>query len=520
MRDYIQRMRGIADPGKKIAVQAVLTGNGDYEYLCETVRQIKRKTHETGEGQLKMTSPRERMYIVVVAPICMASESSRKKIEKTITGKETKTGPEPKKIREIVKDLHAAGFDLGPDYANTMVTWVGPGTGQDSQDPYTSARMMSENLERTLRQALSMLGVLPLSWSVTRTLIPQMGNWYEKGIFVTSGRSAGQHHFMALVATLSMILPMDIDLPREGHPNFQPSSLGKAAQMPSKGRVRLCLNSQWGKRVGGTINGWYKALIGADNENKTMGDASKGLVRETVMERSEIFFPYTRRYGDVIYMATARDREEEDIFAASVQDSVGILEKMLRKGSTGKSGAEGVARAMRFIEAYVALADPDWEALADHKRYALDPSSDDDVDMSEPCEGDGAGPDEPREKPASTHKRASPTPERHGKEIKRHEKSTAWQKGTGKASDADDENVTGTESRPLREKPIGRAFRRQPEGVRLPRKEARRKGRLRAWRHPTSLERCKKPRRARTSSQTRKWETMGPDQIQDRPREK
>ena len=28
----------------------------------------------------------------------------------------------------------------------------------------------------------------------------------------------------------------------------------------------------------------------------------------------------------------------------------------------------------------------------------------------------------------------------------RHEKSTAWQKGTGKASDADDENVTGTES--------------------------------------------------------------------------
>ena len=203
-------MRGIANPGKKVAVQVVLTGNGDYEYLCETVRQIKRKTHETGEGQLKMTSPRERMYIVVIAPICMASEGSRKKIEKAITGKETKTGPEPKKIRETTKDLHAAGFDLGPDYANTMVTWVGPGTSQDGQDPYTSARLMNENLEKTFRQALSVLGVLPLSWSVTRTLIPQMGNWYEKGIFVTPGRSAGQHHFMALVATLSMILPMDI----------------------------------------------------------------------------------------------------------------------------------------------------------------------------------------------------------------------------------------------------------------------------------------------------------------------
>ena len=141
-----------------------------------------------------------------------------------------------------------------------------------------------------------------------------------------------------------------------------------------------------------------------------------------------------------------KPREEEDLFAASVRESVGILEKMLRKGSTGKSGAEGVTRAMRFIEAYVALADPDWEALEDHKRCALDPSSDDDVDMGEPREGDGAGLDEPREKPASTHKRTSPTPEKHGKKIKRHEKSTAWQKGTGKASDADDENVTGTES--------------------------------------------------------------------------
>ena len=106
-----------------------------------------------------------------------------------VTGKETKTGPEPKKIRESIKHLHAAGFDLGPDYANTMVTWVGPGTSQDSQDPYTSARLMNEKQERPFRQALSMMGVLLLSWSVTRTLFPQMGNWYETGIFVTPGRS-------------------------------------------------------------------------------------------------------------------------------------------------------------------------------------------------------------------------------------------------------------------------------------------------------------------------------------------
>ena len=49
---------------------------------------------------------------MVIAPICLASESSRKKIEKAITGKETKTGPEPKKTRESIRDLHAAGFDL------------------------------------------------------------------------------------------------------------------------------------------------------------------------------------------------------------------------------------------------------------------------------------------------------------------------------------------------------------------------------------------------------------------------
>ena len=130
-------------------------------------------------------------------------------------------------------------------------------------------------------------------------------------------------------------------------------------------------------------------------------------------------------------MAPGRDSEEADIFAESVRESLSIIEKMMRKGSTGKSGAEDVKGAMKFIEAYVALADPDWEALEDHKRYAIDPSTDDDVDMGEPHEGDGTGTDEPRQKAASTLKRASPTPERPGKEIN---------------SDADDENVTSTES--------------------------------------------------------------------------
>ena len=51
MRDYIQRMRGVADPGKKIAVQTVLTRTGDYEHLCKTVREIKKRTHETVPSQ-------------------------------------------------------------------------------------------------------------------------------------------------------------------------------------------------------------------------------------------------------------------------------------------------------------------------------------------------------------------------------------------------------------------------------------------------------------------------------------
>ena len=310
LRDYIKRMRGEADPGTRLAVQTVLTTSGDYENLCETVRDIKKKSHETGEGQPVMKSPRKRMYIVDIAPFCLASGNSRKKIERAIVGKETKSGSEPKKTKEAIKDLLSAGFDLGPDYANTMVTWVGPGNTHDSQDQYTSARLMSENLERFFRQTLSAMGVLPLAWSTTRTLFPQMGNWYNSGIFVTSARSAGQHHYMALTAILSTILPLDIDAPREGegHPNFNPNAAAKKTQMPSKGRVKLCLNSGWKKRVGGTIGGWYKALVNADNENRGMGDMSRGLVRETEMDRSEIFFPHTRKYGDELHGARKGQR--------------------------------------------------------------------------------------------------------------------------------------------------------------------------------------------------------------------
>ena len=54
---------------------------------------------------------------------------------------------------------------------------------------------------------------------------------------------------------------------------------------------------------------------------------------------------------------------------------------MLRKGSPGKSGEGDVRGAMKFIEPYVALTDPDWEALEDYKRYTKD-----DVDMGEPRE--------------------------------------------------------------------------------------------------------------------------------------
>ena len=99
---------------------------------------------------------------------------------------------------------------------------------------------------------------------------------------------------MALAALLSTTLPLDIDLPREGegHPNFNPALSAKKTQMPPKGSVKLCLNSGWKKRVGGLIGGWYKALVNADNENRGMGDSSRGLVRETVMERSEIFLQY------------------------------------------------------------------------------------------------------------------------------------------------------------------------------------------------------------------------------------
>ena len=164
-----------------------------------------------------------------------------------------------------------------------------------------------------------MMGVLPFSWSVTRTLFPQMGNWYDKGIFVAPGRSA----------TLSMILPMR----GRRTPQFPSQPVRKEGTDAHQGRVKLCLNSEWRKREGEIIGGWYKALISADNENKAMGDTSRGLVRETVMERSEVFFPHTRKYGDVMYVAPARDSGADDLFTVNVRESVNVIEKMLRKGS-------------------------------------------------------------------------------------------------------------------------------------------------------------------------------------------
>ena len=177
------------------------------------------------------------------------------------------------------------------------------------------------------------------------------------------------------------------------------------------------------------------------------------------MPPSEIFFPRTRKYGDVMYMAPVRDSEEADIFTESVRESLSIIEKMMRKGSTGKSGAEDVKGAMISSSRHMwPLPTPTGKRWWTTKGM---PSTRPPMTMWTWVSPTRAMVDEPREKAASTLKRASPTPERPGKEIKRHEKPTAWQKGTGKASDADDENVTGTES-----ETTGRAFRRLPGKVR------------------------------------------------------
>ena len=88
---------------------------------------------------------------------------------------------------------------------------------------------------------------------------------------------------------------------------------------------------------------------------------------------------------------------------------------------------------MKFIETYVSIADPDWDALDKFKEHALEPSTDDDVEMGEPHDEEEAEMAETREKSKGALKRAPPTPERSGKESKKHEKPTAWQKGAGKA---------------------------------------------------------------------------------------
>ena len=104
------------------------------------------------------------------------------------------------------------GIELGDDHPNVMVAWVGPGQAGDTRDDNVKKRSMSDEGESVFRRMMSTMGVIPLSWSSTRALVPMVSDWHDTGtISVASDKPRGQHCYLAMVAILTSLLPLDID---------------------------------------------------------------------------------------------------------------------------------------------------------------------------------------------------------------------------------------------------------------------------------------------------------------------
>ena len=273
----------------------------------------------------KAANGRERVYIIALAPACLMMDRNRKSLEEILTKRKGGGTGEKRTIKEIRDDMKKFGFELGDDHPNVMVAWVGPGQAGDTRDDNVKKRSMSDEGESIFRRMMSTMGVIPLSWSSTRALMPMVSDWHNSGtVSVASDKSRGQHCYLAM-AILVSLLPLDIDLPREGEgrPNWPASLVKKGSAMPSEGRVTVL--SRWREMESGRTHtdgyGDRKA-----NERPSSERPSRRDVQMVTLERPEIFYEDTVSFGENLH------RTGKGVFQEAVKESTNILSTMMRRG--------------------------------------------------------------------------------------------------------------------------------------------------------------------------------------------
>ena len=148
--------------------------------------------------------------------VCLMADKSRRSLEEILTKRKGGGSGEKRAFKDIRDDMKKFGVDMGDDRPNVMIAWVGPGQAGDTRDDNVMRKSMSEEGESVFRRMMSSMGVIPLSWSSTRALMPMVSDWRNSGVVsVASDKSRGQHCYLAMVAILVSLLPLDIDLPRE-----------------------------------------------------------------------------------------------------------------------------------------------------------------------------------------------------------------------------------------------------------------------------------------------------------------
>ena len=388
----------------------------------------------------KAANGRERVYIIALAPACLMMDRNRKSLEEILTKRKGGSTGEKRAIKEIRDDIKRFGFELGDDHPNVMVAWVGPGQAGDTRDENVRKRSMSDEGENVFRRMMSTMGVIPLSWSSTRALMPMVSDWHNSGtISVVNDKSRGQHCYLAMVAVLVSLLPVDIDLPREGegHPNWSTSLVKKGSAMPPDGRVTILSRMAWRKRVGEHITVWFTAIRKANDSAQAARDSSRRDLQMVKLERPEVFYEDAVSFGENLH------RAGKGIFQEAVKESTRILSAMMRRGcSVAASSAKGdVTDFVRFLETYVGMDDPKWSKLEKYKRFALDgEESEDAEEKDDPMQGresitpESSGkmqtpPSPVREvakTPSGATKRISPNPERMGEQAKKPAQQKTW----------------------------------------------------------------------------------------------
>ena len=134
--------------------------------------------------------------------------------------------------------------------------------------------------------------------------MPMLSDWRNSGTAsVASDKSRGQHCYLAMVAILVSLLPLDIDLPREGEgrPNWSASLVKKGSAMPSEGRVTVLSRVAWRRRVGELITDWFTAIRKANDSAQAARDSSRSDLQMATLERPDIFYEDTVSFGENLH---------------------------------------------------------------------------------------------------------------------------------------------------------------------------------------------------------------------------